>query len=70
MSTFQMYDFPETPDTLAASGKDTQRAERDLTLSIIIAGLQRVVRGEHSHDEQERIIRNAAMLLADLGTQH
>ncbi len=63
MSKHQMYDFPDTPS-------DQRRAERDMTLSIIVAGLQRVLRGEHSHDEQERIIKNAAMLLADLGTQY
>lgn len=63
MSKHQMYDFPDTPS-------DHRRAERDMTLTIIVAGLQRVLRGEHSHDEQELIIKNAAMLLADLGTQH
>lgn len=62
MSKHQMYDFP---DTLS----DQRKAERDMTLTIIVAGLQRVIRGEHSLDEQERIIKNAAMLLADLGTQ-
>lgn len=62
MSKHQMYDFPDTPDA--------KLQERDMTLSIIVAGLQRVIRGEHSLDEQERIIKNAAMLLADLGTQH
>jgi hypothetical protein len=59
----RMIYFPDTPGTTASSAK---QQERDVTLSIIIAGLQRVVRGEHSHDEQERIIRNAAMLLADI----
>lgn len=63
MSRHQMYDFPDTPS-------DHRRAERDMTLTIIVAGLQRVIRGEHSLDEQECIIKNAAMLLADLGTQH
>ena len=63
MGTHQMYDFPDTPS-------DHRRAERDVTLSLIVAGLQRVIRGEHSLDEQELIIRNAAMLLADLGTQY
>lgn len=63
MSKHQMYDFPDTPS-------DHRRAERDTTLAIIVAGLQRVIRGEHSLDEQERIIKNAAMLLADLSTQH
>lgn len=62
MSKHQMYDFPNTP----VSDADTRRAERDMTLSIIIAGLQRVIRGEHSLDEQERIIRNAAMLLKEM----
>lgn len=59
MSKHQMYDFPDTPS-------DQRSAERDMTLAIIVAGLQRVIRGEHSHDEQERIIKNAAMLLADM----
>lgn len=63
MSKHQMYDFPDTPS-------DQRRAERDMTLTIIVAGLQRVIRGEHSLDEQERIIKNAAMLMADLGTQY
>lgn len=63
MSKHQMNDFPDTP-------ADPRRAERDMTLSIIVAGLQRVIRGEHSLAEQEHIIRNAAMLLADLGTQY
>ena len=61
MSKHQMYDFPDTPS-------DSRRAERDMTLSVIVAGLQRVIRGEHSHDEQERIIKNAAMLLQELST--
>lgn len=65
MSKHQMYDFLDTP-----TAQDTRRAERDMPLTIIVAGLQRVIRGEHSLDEQERIIRNAAMLLADLGTQY
>lgn len=59
MSKHQMYDFPDTPS-------DQRRAERDMTLAIIVAGLQRIIRGEHSHDEQERIIRNAAMLLKEM----
>lgn len=59
MSKHQMYDFPDSPS-------DQRRAERDMTLSIIIAGLQRVVHGEHSHDEQERIIKNAVMLLKEM----
>lgn len=63
MSKHQMYDFPDTPS-------DPRMAERDMTLTIIVAGLQRVIRGEHSLDEQERIIKNAAMLLADLGTPY
>ena len=59
MGMHQMYDFPDTPS-------DHRRAERDMTLSIIVAGLQRVIRGEHSHDEQELIIKNAAMLLKEM----
>lgn len=61
MNKHQMYDFPDTPS-------DPRRAARDMTLSIIVEGLQRVIRGEHSHDEQERIIKNAAMLLQELST--
>ena len=57
----RMFDFPDTP-----TSADARAAERDMTLSIIIAGLQRVVKGEHSHDEQERIIKNAAMLLKEM----
>lgn len=63
MSKHQMHDFPDTPS-------DQRRAERDMTLTIIVAGLQRVIRGEHSLAEQERIIKNAAMLLVDLGTPY
>ena len=59
MSEHPMNDFPDTPS-------DHRRAERDMTLSIIVAGLQRVIRGEHSHDEQELIIKNAAMLLKEM----
>lgn len=59
MSKHQMYDFPDIPS-------DHRRAERDMTLPIIVAGLQRVIRGEHSLDEQERIIKNAAMLLREM----
>lgn len=66
MSNYRMFDFPDTPASPALVAEDTQRAERDMTLSIIVAGLQRVIRGEHSHDEQERIIRNAAMLLKEM----
>ena len=63
MRKHQMYDFLDTPP-------DRRKVERDMTLTIIVAGLQRVIRGEHSHDEQERIIKNAATLLADLSTQY
>lgn len=63
MSKHQMYDFPETP-----ASSDARMQERDMTLSIIVAGLQRVIRGEHNHLEQERIIKNAAMLLQELST--
>lgn len=63
MRKHQMYDFLDTPP-------DHRKVERDMTLTIIVAGLQRVIRGEHSHDEQERIIKNAATLLADLSTQY
>lgn len=59
----RMFDFPDTPGTTASS---QAIQERDATLALIINGLQRVVRGEHSHDEQARIIKNAAMLLADI----
>lgn len=57
----RMFDFPDTPTT-----PDAKLQERDLTLSIIVAGLQRVISGKHNHLEQERIIRNAAMLLKEM----
>lgn len=63
MSKHQMYDFPDTPS-------DQRRAERDMTLTIIVAGLQRVLRGEHTPEQQRLILRNAAMLLADLGLEN
>lgn len=58
MSNHQMYDFPDTPAGASAS--------RGIVLETVIEGLQRVLRGEHSHDEQERIIKNAAMLLKEM----
>ena len=59
MSKHQMYDFPDTPADASAS--------RDIVLETVIEGLQRVARGEHSPEQQRLILRNAAMLLADLG---
>lgn len=64
MSKHQMYDFPDTP------AADARAAERDMTLTIIVAGLQRVIRGEHSPEQRRLILRNAAMLLADLGLEN
>ena len=62
MSAHQMYDFPDTPADVSPS--------RVMVIEAVIEGLQRVIRGEHNHDEQELIIKNAAMLLADLSTQY
>ena len=62
MSKHQMYDFPDTP---AGAG-----ASHDIVLETVIEGLQRVARGEHSPEQQRLILRNAAMLLADLGLEN
>lgn len=59
MCQHQMYDFPDTP-----AGASTSR---DIVLETVIEGLQRVARGEHSPEQQRLILRNAVMLLADLG---
>lgn len=58
MSNHQMYDFPDTPSS------------SDIVLETVIEGLQRVARGEHSPEQQRLILRNAAMLLADLGLEN
>lgn len=62
MSKHQMYDFPDTPAGASAS--------HDIVLETVIEGLQRVARGEHSPEQQRLILRNAAMLLADLGLEN
>lgn len=58
MCKHQMYDFPDTPSS------------SDIVLAAVIEGLQRVARGEHSPEQQRLILRNAAMLLADLGLEN
>lgn len=58
MSKHQMYDFPDTPSS------------SDIVLETVIEGLQRVARGEHSPEQKRLILRNAAMLLADLGLEN
>ena len=62
MSNHQMYDFPDTPTGASAS--------HNIVLETVIEGLQRVARGEHSPEQQRLILRNAAMLLADLGLEN
>lgn len=62
MGNHQMYDFPDTPADASAS--------HDIVLETVIEGLQRVARGEHSPEQQRLILRNAAMLLADLGLEN
>ena len=62
MSNHQMYDFPDTP-----AGGSPSRA---MVIEAVIEGLQRVARGEHSPEQQRLILRNAAMLLADLGLEN
>ena len=58
MSKHQMYDFPDT------------RSSSDIVREAVIEGLQRVARGEHSPEQQRLILRNAVMLLADLGLEN
>lgn len=58
MSKHQMYDFPDTPSS------------SDIVLEAVIEALQRVARGEHSPEQQRLILRNAVMLLADLGLEN
>lgn len=58
MSKHQMNDFPDTPSSSV------------IVLEAVIEGLQRVARGEHSPEQQRLILRNAAMLLADLGLEN
>lgn len=62
MSKHQMYDFPDKPAGASAS--------HDIVLETVIEGLQRVARGEHSPEQQRLILRNAVMLLADLGLEN
>lgn len=62
MSKHQMYDFPDTPAGVSPSSA--------MVLKTVIEGLQRVARGEHSPEQQRLILRNAAMLLADLGLEN
>ena len=45
-------------------------ASRVMVIEAVIEGLQRVARGEHSPEQQRLILRNAAMLLSDLGLEN
>ena len=45
-------------------------SSRAMVLEAVIEGLQRVARGEHSPEQQRLILRNAAMLLFDLGLEN
>lgn len=45
-------------------------SSRAMVLEAVIEGLQRVARGEHSPEQQRLILRNAAMLLSDLGLEN
>lgn len=45
-------------------------SSRAMVIEAVIEGLQRVARGEHSPEQQRLILRNAAMLLADLGLEN
>lgn len=62
MSKHQMNDFPDTPAGVSPSSA--------MMIEAVIEGLQRVARGEHSPEQQRLILRNAAMLLADLGLEN
>lgn len=42
----------------------------EAVIEAVIEGLQRVLRHEHSPEQQRLILRNAAMLLADLGLEN
>ena len=41
-----------------------------VTLEIVIDGLQAVLRGERTPEQAALVMKNAAMLLADLSTQY
>lgn len=45
-------------------------SSRAMVLEAVIEGLQRVLRHEHTPEQQRLILRNAAMLLADLGLEN
>lgn len=62
MNKHQIYDFPDTPAGVSPS--------RAMVIEAVIEGLQRVARGEHSPEQQRLILRNAAMLLSDLGLEN
>ena len=62
MSKHQMHDFPDTPAGVSPS--------HAMVIEAVIEGLQRVARGEHSPEQQRLILRNAAMLLSDLGLEN
>jgi len=45
-------------------------SSRAMVLEAVIEGLQRVARGEHTPEQKRLILRNAAMLLSDLGLEN
>lgn len=62
MNKHLMHDFPDT-----SAGVSPSRA---MVIEAVIEDLQRVARGEHSPEQQRLILRNATMLLADLGLEN
>lgn len=62
MNKHLMHDFPDTPAGVSPS--------HAMVIEAVIEGLQRVARDEHSPEQQRLILRNAAMLLADLGLEN
>ena len=45
-------------------------SSRAMVIEAVIEGLQRVLRHEHTPEQQRLILRNAAMLLSDLGLEN
>lgn len=45
-------------------------SSRAMVLEAVIEGLQRVLRHEHTPEQSRLILRNAAMLLSDLGLEN
>lgn len=50
--------------------KHLMNDSRTMVIEAVIEGLQRVLRHEHTPEQQRLILRNAAMLLADLGLEN